>query len=133
MQLVTGINFTKTTDNSIHTFYTHSGNEEIRLGDNANEITNKLTESLQNNYQKQLLMLRNGSDYVFGSVDSLIIKFHKIDLKRGGSFIKSHKRISDKKATINPKNNDNECLKYAITAALQHHEISNNPDRISKL
>ena len=41
--------------------------------------------------------------------------------------------IKNKKATINPKNKDNECFKYAITAALNHEKIKNNPYRISKL
>ena len=35
--------------------------------------------------------------------------------------------------TTNPKNKDNEYFKYAITAALNHKEIPNNPERISKL
>ena len=35
--------------------------------------------------------------------------------------------------TTNPENKDNEYFKYAITAALNHKEIPNNPERISKL
>ena len=29
----------------------------------------------------------------------------------------------NKKATINPKNKDNKCFKYAITIALNHEKI----------
>ena len=41
--------------------------------------------------------------------------------------------LKNKGATINPKNKDNECFKYAIIAALHHQEIGRNPQRISKL
>ena len=40
--------------------------------------------------------------------------------------------LKNKGATINPKNKDNECFKYAIIAALHHQEIQRNPQRISK-
>ena len=32
-----------------------------------------------------------------------------------------------------PKNNDEECFKWAVIATLHHEEIWNNPQRISKL
>ena len=38
-------------------------------------------------------------------------KLHKVRLNRGGSYIKSPQWLKNKKAVINPKNeNDNECL-----------------------
>ena len=39
----------------------------------------------------------------------------------------------DKKGTINPKNEEGKCIKYAIIASLNHHKIDNHPERISKL
>ena len=76
------------------------------------------------NYQKEEQILRNSSKYIFKSVDILGIYFHNIKLKRGSSYIKSPKWISDKKATINPKNTkDNKCFQYSIIAALHHHNI----------
>ena len=37
------------------------------------------------------------------------------------------------KAIINPKNEDQECFKWAVIAASRWEEINNNPERISKL
>ena len=54
-------------------------------------------------------------------------------MNRGGSYIKSSDWIKNKKATINPKNKDNECFKYAVIVALHHQEIERNPQRISEL
>ena len=52
---------------------------------------------------------------------------------RGGSYIDSPKWLKNKKATINPKNNGNKCFQYSLTVALNHEQIKNNPERISKL
>ena len=74
-----------------------------------------------------------GSKFVFDSVDLLYYKLHEINLNRGESYIDSPSWIKNKRATINPKNKDNKCFKYAITVALNHEKIENNPQRISKL
>ena len=39
----------------------------------------------------------------------------------------------NKKATINPKNNDKRCFQYALTVALNYEQIKNHPERISKI
>ena len=41
--------------------------------------------------------------------------------------------MKNKKATINPKNNDDKCFQYAVTVALNYEQIKNNPERISKI
>ena len=63
------------------------------------------------------------SEFVFDSIDLLYYRLHKISLNRGGSYIDSPDWIKNKTATTNPKNKDNECFKYAITAALNHEKV----------
>ena len=50
-----------------------------------------------------------GSSFVFDYVNFLDIKFNQIDLISGSSYIETPKWLSNKKATINPKNDDNCC------------------------
>ena len=50
------------------------------------------------------------SEFAFDSVDLLYYKLHKINLNRGGSYIDPSEWLKDKKATINPKNNDYKCF-----------------------
>ena len=57
----------------------------------------------------------------------------KIGLKRGGAYIDSPEWLKNKKATINPKNNDDNCFQYALTIALNHKQIKSHPERISKI
>ena len=74
--------------------------------------------------------MRNGSNFVFESVDLLSYHIHKTSLKRGNSYIKSPEWVANKKAIINPKNVDNRCFEYSIVVALHHKEIKNHPERI---
>ena len=74
-----------------------------------------------------------GSSFVFDYVNFLHIKFNQIDLIRGSSYIQSPKWVSNKKATINQKDNDNNCFQYAITVALNHEETGIHPEKISKI
>ena len=64
---------------------------------------------------------------------SLYCNLNKISLSRDGSYIDSPKWLKNKKATINPKNNDDKCFQYALTVALNYEQIKNNPERISKI
>ena len=51
-------------------------------------------------------------------------KLHRVHLKRDGSYVKSPEWLANKKATINPKNgNDDECLLWSIICALNYNEI----------
>ena len=54
-------------------------------------------------------------------------------MKRGESYIKSPEWLKNKKATINPQNeNDDNCFQYAITVALNYQNIGRDSQRISK-
>ena len=77
--------------------------------------------------------MKKESDFVFNNADLLYYHLHKISLKRGRSYIDSPKWLKNKAATINPKNEDDECFKYALTVALNHQNIGKNPQRISKI
>ena len=125
------INFVSSNDiGEILTVFMWSDNEEIRLGNKTDDIVKRLINSFLNNYQKEKLIFRSGSKFVFESVDLLSYHIHKTSLKRGNSYIKSLECEASKKATINPKNVDDKCFKYSIVVALPHKEIKNHPERI---
>ena len=129
-----GINFISSKDTGeVLTIYVRCDNEEIRSGNETDDIIKELFKSFLNNYQAEEIILRKGSDFVFESVDLLSYSFHKISLKRGKSYIKSPEWVINKRATINPKNKDNKCFQYSITVALNHQNIENHPERISNI
>ena len=65
------------------------------------------------------------SGLVFQGISKIITKITEAPNNAAGSYIELPKSISDKKATINVKNNDNECFKWAVLAALYHNEGNN--------
>ena len=112
--------------------HSNSKNIEIMTGTDIDDAVNNLLITLKENYTNDLARMEGGK-YHFERVVLLRYKLHKISLRRGGSYIDSPKWIKNKKGTINPKNEDDKCLIYAIIALLNHHKIDNHPERISNL
>ena len=106
---------------------------EILIGTETAEIIEKHFEYLLQKYQKDLKELMKGSEFVLDSVNLLYYKRHKISLNRSGSYIDSPKWLSNKKASINPTNNDGKCFQYAITVVLNNKQIKSHRERISNI
>ena len=80
----------------ICTIFVWSDNEEIRLGNETDDIIKWLINPFLNNYQEEEIILRNGSNFAFESVDLLSYHIHKTSLKRGNLHIKSLEWILNK-------------------------------------
>ena len=108
--------------------HSKSDNVKIMMGIETDDIINELFKSFLKTYQEGLeTKMREGSNFVFKSVDLLYYSLHRISLNIGGSYIDSPDWIKHRKAIINSKNKDNECFKYAITVALNHERIKKDP------
>ena len=85
IQINMHINFVSSNDTGeIPTVFAWSDNEEITLGNETDDIVKSLNSFL-NNYQKEELILRNGSNFVFERVGLLSYDIHQTSLKRGNS------------------------------------------------
>ena len=75
-----------------------------------------------------------GSEFVYDSVDVLYYNLNKVSLSWDGSYIDSPKWVKTKRSRINSQNKkDNRCFQYAVTVALNHEQIKDHPERISKI
>ena len=115
----------KSGDRIFSNFNGHSKTHTIttELDDMYEEMKGKMLESLAK-YQKE------GSGWRLYSIKGLdvsIVKFNPLD---GSGYSKLPKLISDKKAVINMKNNDDQCFKWAVTRAL--NPVDRNSERITK-
>ena len=91
--------------------HTKSNNIEIMMGSETDEIIDELFKSLLQNYEKGLEESMRGCNFVFDSVDLLYYHPQKTSLKRTRlSYIYSSERLTNKKATINPNNDDDNCF-----------------------
>ena len=104
-------------------------NEEIvteatDLSDLYDQMTNKIFELIQN-FQNR------GSGWQFDRVENLDININPFNPLFGSSYIPLPKKLADKKAIINVKNEkDHECFKWAVTSAVFPKE--KNAERLSK-
>ena len=69
----------------------------------------------------------------FDAIQLLCHKCHRINCKRGGSYIYSADWTKKKKTTINLKNKYDKCFQYAITVALNYEEIESHPVTVSNI
>ena len=129
------INFISSKDSDeTRTMHTKSNNAEIMVGSETDETTKDLFESFLQKYQEELEESMRGSEFVYNCVDVLYYNLNKVSLSRGGSYIDSPKWLKNKKATINPQNKkDDKCFQYALTVALNHEQIKNNPEKYERL
>ena len=66
----------------IRTNFVWSDNEQIRLGNETDDIIKGLINSFLNNYQKEEIIFRNGSNVVFECINFLSYHIQKTSLKR---------------------------------------------------
>ena len=105
------------------TIYVWSDNVKIMWGSDTDDIIRKRFRSFLHNHQEELKMI-SGSEFNFESVELMGYKLHRVSLRRGVSYIKSPEQLANKRATINPKNeNDDECLRWSTISALNYNEI----------
>ena len=52
----------------------------------------------------------------------------KVSFKRSGSYIDSPDYIKNKKATINPKNEDDKSFQFTATVALNYLKVKYSPE-----
>ena len=94
------------------------------------EMVNEMIAHMKGQIENPALLK---SRFVIDEVLFTNVDFHQLNLTRGSSYLPLPNLLARKKAIINPKNEDQECFKWAVIAALRWEEINNNPERISKL
>ena len=113
--------------------YGRSTPEEFMIGDETEEVAEKLIISLLQKYQDNLQNKMKGSDFIFNGINYLFYDLNRITISKGGSYIESPKWLKDKKCAINQENTDNKCFQNAATLALNFNNIDKHHQRISKI
>lgn len=73
------------------------------------------------------------SGQVIYKIEKLVVRIYKATALTGSSYIDLPEVIKNKKACINPKNDDDKCSMYAVKASLFHDRIKYSPERVSNL
>ena len=129
------VNFISSKDTGeTHTIYIWSDKASIMRCSDTDDIIRETFRSFLSSYQEDLKIIK-GSDFVFENVELMDYKLHRVRLRTGRSYVKSSKCLANKKATIKPKNkNDDECLRWSIISALNYNETMKKEfENISKI
>ncbi|XP_057310491.1 uncharacterized protein LOC130648455 [Hydractinia symbiolongicarpus] len=108
----------------------HSNMTSVFQGTIVNESLDTMFAQMKTHIENPALPK---SGFSIGRIQHLDVDFHKLKLRWGSSYIETPKWIATKKAIINPNNNDQECLRWALIAVLHYEDIAKDPQRISKL
>ena len=87
IQVDIGFNMVHIDDKRRITHVSKSDNIICRPSSDTSKILDELLSSLYEKYQVDLTTSRTSSSFVFESVEECNIHFHKIDLRRGASYI----------------------------------------------
>ena len=86
------------------------------MGSDTNDIIDRLFDKLLQRPQQAIeTSNERGSGFTHETLALLYYYFQKVEIKKAESYIKSPDWLAHKKATANPKNeNDDKCFQYAI-------------------
>ena len=132
IQSTVEINFMSSKDSDDEgVLHSKSDNIKITISGKADEFVEEIFQSSFSRYhQIGLETIVKDSYFVFDCVHSFCCKCHKVYQNHGGSYLDFPDSIKNKKAIINPVNDENKCFQYAVTVALNHEKIRKHPERI---
>ena len=102
----------------------------VHQASNLDQIVDEMVGHMETQIENPALL---NSRFRFNEVLFLDVNFHRLNLARGNSHLLLPGWLARKKAIINPQNNDEECFKWAVIAALRWTDIKSHPERISNL
>ena len=90
IQLTIAIKFISSKDvEEERVMHSRSDNTKFTSCNDANEVVDELFASLRSRSQGDLETSMRGSDFIFDSVQMMNYKCHKVNFRRGGSYIQS--------------------------------------------
>ena len=111
--------------NETRTMHPKSKQVEVYTGSDAENVIDILFNTLLQNFQHiQEISNERGNEFIPDSVELLEYELHKIDIIRVESYIITPDWIASQKATVNPKNENDKCFQWSITAGLNSNIIT---------
>ena len=128
VETTTWIRFIKDDDRVELAFNSRMTN--VYQGSDLDQIVDGMIAHMKTQIQNPALL---NSSFKFDEVLFLNINFHWLKPTRGSSYLPLPDWIENKKAVINSQNDDEECIKWSVTVALEWTEINSHPQRVSNL
>ena len=114
LQSMTWIRFKK--DNKLVELAFNSRMMNVYNLSDMKKIMNEMITYMKGQIENPVLL---SSRFVFDEVLYIDVNFHQLNLIRGSSYLPLPDWLTKKKAIINPRNEDQECFKWAVIVALR--------------
>ena len=102
----------------------------VHRGSDLDQIVDEMIVHMKMQIENPALL---NTRFRFNEVLFLDVNFHWLNLTRGSSYLPLPDWLARKQAIINPQNDDEECFKWAVIAALRWTDIKFNPECVSNL
>ena len=97
----------------------------VHQASDLDQIVDEMVGHMETQIENPVLL---NSRIRFDEVLFLDANFHQFNLMRGNSYLPLPDWLARKKAIINPQNDDEECFKWAVIAALEWTNIKSHPE-----
>ncbi|XP_020915114.2 zinc finger imprinted 3, partial [Exaiptasia diaphana] len=97
---------------------------------NSNEIVKQLNEANEKITKALATYQREGSGWLLSKILHVHLHIAQYTPIKGFSYLPLPKKLKDKKAILNIQNNDNQCFKWCILAALHPVNRQDHPHRV---
>ena len=102
----------------------------VYRGSDLGQAVNGMIAKMKTDIENPALL---NSRFVFDEALYIDLNFHQLNLMRGSSYLPLPDYIANRKAVINPRNDDEECFKWSVIAADRWMDIGSHPERVSNL
>ncbi|KAL9983793.1 hypothetical protein ACROYT_G006023 [Oculina patagonica] len=105
---------------------------QIFTKDNKDQIKPEFDKFIEKAKGEIEAWSERGSGWVIERIETAYINVARYQPLRGGTYLPLPPKLANKKAVINVQNRDNQCLKWALRAALFPPRDGKNPQRTSR-
>ena len=103
---------------------------DVHRGSDLDVIVDGMMVHMKTQIENPALL---NSRFRFDEVLFLDVNFHHLNLTRGSSYLPLPDWLVKKGSIINPQNEDEECFKWSVIAALKWTDIKSHPERMLNL
>ena len=128
VQTTTWIRFIKDDDRGELAF--NSRMTDVHLGSGLDAIVDGMIAHIKTQIENPALL---NSRFRFDEILFPDVNFHRLNLTRGSFYLPLPDWLARKKEIISPQNDDEECFKWSVMAALKWADIESHPERVSNL
>ena len=124
IQMTTWIRFVRDEEERVELAF-NSLMMNVYRGSDLGQAVNGMIAKMETDIENPALLNRR---FIFDEALYIDVNFHQLNLTRGSSYLPLPDYIANRKAVINPRNDDEDCFKWSAIAAGRWLDIGSHPE-----